>query len=87
MSASPIQIKKMQTPAAQTLTPYPMPKSTLSEEDIETRERYDELISIAIEADRYTRVANGLQNYNDLSKGSAFVIEDRGEIVFPPYYG
>ncbi len=43
--------------------------------------------SFAIEADRYTRVANGLQNYNDLSKGSAFVIEDRGEIVFLPYYG
>ena len=42
------------TPAAQTLTPSPTPKPTLSEEDIETRERYDELISIAIKADRYT---------------------------------
>ncbi len=36
-----------ETPVAPTLTPPPTPKPTLSEEDIENRERYDELITIA----------------------------------------
>lgn len=45
------------------------------------------IAKFAAESSQNTQLSNGLQNYNDLSKGSAFVITDRREFVFFPYDG